>query len=75
MEMRDEVLSSVGPQDVDTKGYQVSDLEDIEFHWEDPDLSVDAFFRPGIDTPFSASTFNELEMGSIKTRLWLTKSK
>ena len=31
MEMRDERLSSVGAQDVDTSSYQVSDLEDIEF--------------------------------------------
>ena len=33
MEMRDEVLSSVGAQDLDTSSYQVSDLEDIEFNW------------------------------------------
>ena len=32
--MRDEVLSSVGAQDLDTSSYQVSDLEDIEFKWE-----------------------------------------
>ena len=31
-EMRDEVLSSVGAQDLDTSSYQVSDLEDIEFN-------------------------------------------
>ena len=30
MEMRDEVLSSVGAQDLDTSSYQISDLEDIE---------------------------------------------
>ena len=34
MEMREEVLSSVGAQDLDTSSYQVSDLEDIEFNWE-----------------------------------------
>ena len=34
MEMRDEVLSSVGAQDLDTSSYQVSDLEDTEFNWE-----------------------------------------
>ena len=34
-EMRDEVVSSVGAQDMDTSGYQVSaDLEDVEFYWE-----------------------------------------
>ena len=34
MELRDEVLSSVGVQDLDTSSYQVSDLEDMEFSWE-----------------------------------------
>ena len=33
MEMRDEVLSSVGAQNLDTSSYQVSDPEDIEFNW------------------------------------------
>ena len=61
MEMRDEVLSSVGAQDLDTSSCQVSDLEDIEFNWEDSQL--DAVFRPGIDTPFSPTTFDDLSMG------------
>ena len=60
MEMRDEVLSSVGAQDLDTSSYQVSDLEDIEFNWESSHLSV---FRPGIDTPFSPTVFDDLLMG------------
>ena len=34
METRDEVLSSVGTQHLDTSSYQVSDLEDIEFNCE-----------------------------------------
>ena len=34
MEMRDEVPSSVGAQDLDTSSYQVSDLEDLEFNWK-----------------------------------------
>ena len=62
MEMRDEVLSSVGAQDLDTSSYQVSDLEDIDFNWENSQLDLDAVFRPGIDTPFSP-TFNNLLMG------------
>ena len=35
-EMRDEVLSNVGAQEVlDTSGYQMSaDLDDVEFFWE-----------------------------------------
>ena len=58
-----EVLSSVGAQDLDTSSYQVSDLEDIEFNWEDSQLDMDAMFRPGIDTPFSPTTFDDLLMG------------
>ena len=63
MDMRDEVLSSVGAQDLDTSSYQVSDLEDIEFNWENPQLDMDAVFRPGIDTPFSPTVFDDLLMG------------
>ena len=59
--MRHEVLSSVGAQDLDTSSYQVSDLEDIEFNWENSEM--DAVFRPGIDTPFSQTTFDDLSMG------------
>ena len=51
-EMKEEVLSSVGAQDLDTSSYQVSDLEDKKFNWEKLQLDMDAVFRPGIDTPF-----------------------
>ena len=61
MEMKDEVLSSVGAQDLDTSSYQVSNLEDIEFNWENSEL--DSVFRPGIDTPFSSTVFDDLLMG------------
>ena len=61
--MREEVLSSVGAQDLDTTSYQVSDLEDIEFKWEKSQLDMDAVFRPGIDTPFSPTTFDDFLMG------------
>ena len=61
-EMR-EVLSSVGVHDLDTSGYQVSDLEDIEFNWQNSQLDMDAVFRPGRDTPFSSTTFDDLLMG------------
>ena len=63
MEMRDEVLSSVGAQDLDTSSYQVSDLEDLEFNWENSQLDMDSVFRPGIDTPFSPTVFHDLLMG------------
>ena len=44
MEMRDQVLSSVVAQDMDTSGYQVSDLDDVEFYWGNDQLDVDAVF-------------------------------
>ena len=62
-EMRDRVLSSVGAQDMDTSRYQVPDLGDVEFYWENDQLDVDALFRTGLDTPFSPKTFQDLEMG------------
>ena len=67
MEMRDEVLSNVGAQDLDTSSYQISDLEDIEFNWEISKLDMDAVCRPGIHTPFSPTTFDDLSMeGSVE---------
>ena len=63
MEMRDEVHSSVGAQDLDTSSYQVSDLEDIEFNWENSQLDMDSVFRRGIDAPFSPTVFDDLLMG------------
>ena len=65
IEMREEVLSSVGAQDLDTSSYQVSDLEIIEFNWEGSQLDMDAVFRPGIDTPSSPTTFDDLLMGDV----------
>ena len=62
-EMREEVLPSVGAQDLDTSSHQVSDLEDIELNWENSQLDMDAVFRPGIDTPFFPTTFDDLLMG------------
>ena len=51
-EIRDEVLSSVGALDLDTSIYQFTDLEDIEFNWENSQLEMDAVFKPGLETPF-----------------------
>ena len=61
-EMREEVLSSVGAQDTDTSGYELSDLEDIEFSWEDSAVDVDSVYQPGNDTPFSLSIFDDFRM-------------
>ena len=75
MEMRDEALSSVGAQDLDTSSYQVSDLEGIEFNWEISQLDMDTVFRPSIDTPFSPTTFDDLLMGdgSVENPIVLDK--
>ena len=76
MDMRDEVLSSVGAQDLDTSSYQVSDLEDIEFNLENPQLDMDAVFRPGVDTPFSPTTFDDLSMeGSVENPILLDEEE
>ena len=74
MEMRNEVLSSVGAQDLDTSSYQVSNLEDIEFNWENDQL--DSVFRPGIDTLFSPTTFDDLSMeGSVENHIVLDEEE
>ena len=64
-EMKDEVLSSLSAQGMDTSGYQVSaaDLDDVDFCWEKYQLDVDAVSGPGIDTPFSPTAFVDLEKG------------
>ena len=64
MKKQDEIFSSVGEHHMNTSDYQLSDLEDIEFHWEDPDLNLDAVIRPGIDSQLPLPTFNDFEVGS-----------
>ena len=61
-EKREEVLSSVGAQDTDSRGYELSNLEDIEFSWEDAAVDMDSVYRPGIDTPFSPSSFDDFQL-------------
>ena len=61
-EMREEVLSSVGAQDTDTRGYERSDLEVIGISWEDPAVHMDSVYRPGNDTPFSPFIFDNFQM-------------
>ena len=76
--MRDEVLSSVCAQEgLDTSGYQVSaDLDDVEFYWGSGQLDVDAVFRQCIDTPFSPTAFDDLEMGgSTETAILLDQEE
>ena len=74
MEMRDEVLSSVGAQVLDTSSYEMIDLEDIEFNWENSQL--DSVFRPGIDTPFSPTTVDDSSMeGSVENPIVLDEEE
>ena len=74
--MRDELLSSVGAQHLDTSSYQLSDLEDIEFNWENSQMDRDAVFRPGKGTPFSATTFDDLLMeGSVENPIVLDEEE
>ena len=61
-EMRKEVLSTLGAQDTETKPYELSDPKDIEFSWEDPTKGMDSVYRPGFDTPFSPSIFDNFQM-------------
>ena len=77
IELREEVLSSVGGQDLDTSSYQISDLEDIQFNWEISQLDMDAVFRTGFDTPFSPTTFDDLLMadGSVENPILLDEKE
>ena len=48
---------------MDTSGYQVSHVDDVEVYWENDQMVVVAVFRPGNDTLFSPIAFEDLEMG------------
>ena len=61
-EMREEVLSSVGAQDNDTRGNELFDIKAIEFSWEDPAVDMHSVYRPGIDTPFCPFVFDDFQM-------------
>ena len=60
--MKDEVFSSVGVQDMDTSGYQTSDLDNDDIYWEKNHLVVDTVFTPTKSIYFSPSVFNDFEM-------------
>ena len=54
----------------------MTDLENIIFNWENSQLDRDAVFRPGIDTPFSSTTFDDLSMeGSIEKPIVLNEEE
>ena len=52
VEMQDEVLPSLVAQHMDTSRCQVSDLDDVEFYWQNNQPDVDDLCRQGIGTPF-----------------------
>ena len=61
---------------MDPSSYQVSELEDKEFNWKISQMDMDAVFRPGIDTPFSPTTFDGLSMeGSVENTIVLDEEE
>ena len=42
--MKEEVLDSAGAQLLDTSGYELSDLEDIDFFWDKLQVELDVVF-------------------------------
>ena len=63
-------------QDLDTSSYQVSDLEIIEFNWENSQLEMDTMCRPGIETAFSPKIFDDSSMGgSVENPIVLDKQQ
>ena len=47
-EMRKDVLASAGAQDMNTSHYELADLEDIKFFWENPQMEMEFVFSQGI---------------------------
>ena len=59
---------------MDISSYQLPDLSDIEFNWENSEL--DAVFRPGIGILFSPTTFDDLSMeGLVENPIVLDKEE
>ena len=52
METRDEMLSTVGAQDMNTSGYEMSDLDDNVLYWENDYFLAHTLFGPGFVTSF-----------------------
>ena len=48
---------------MDNRGNELSDLDNIEYFWEKPQMELDVVYIPGIDSPFSPTACNDLEMG------------
>ena len=52
-------------KEINTSSYEISDLNDVEFHWENPQMEANCVFRPRIHILFLPSAFNDLEMGGL----------
>ena len=63
IEMREEVLSSIGAQDMTQRGIRCLLWAFLNFTGKNCQLDLDAVTRPGIDTPFSPTAPGDLEMG------------
>ena len=50
----------------------MADIDDVELYWQNDQLDVDVVFRPGRDTFFFPSNFNNFEIGSMPENLILT---
>ena len=55
-------LASAWADDIDTRGFELPNLEDIEILWENPSSEIQAVFRPVTDTPLSPTFFYELQV-------------
>ena len=63
-EMMNEVLSSLSAENLDTSRYQIPCLEDVDLHWEDPDLNLVGLSTRDRYSSF-LSTFNKFEIGPM----------
>ena len=46
-----------------TSGLGLSELEDLKFFWENPQIELDAVCRPALDILFPPTVFSDWEMG------------
>ena len=49
----------------------MSDPDYFEFYWDNDELNVEAVLRPGIDSPFTQTAFDDLEMEGSAANLIL----
>ena len=62
-EMRHKEIPNESAQDMDACRHQLTDLDNFEFDWEKNQPDVDVVLRLGIDTSFSPTAFDDLEVG------------